>query len=379
MATSSIHIHELNNIPSIAREDYFPLNKSSSNTTYKGTFTQLSTLLSTGSFTGIFVGYFTGSGSGPHLLGTSSYAISSSYAKSASYASNANSASYSLSSSYAPNIPNITGSGTSNFIAMWTPNSTTLGSSPIYKHPSNNYVTCDGYGFKVVSYNLTSFTAVYEDTYASQIGMLHTNSSRSLSTYPDCDLFGISVFSGSWFMWSPSGSQNLKVITASILQQGTSSLNREVIWIENHKNDIYYFPYFDISSANRSSKLGIGVRIPGTGSGHAYDHPELTSSLSARLQIFCYTGNNSDFTASTINYPNPDKALYIQSGVSGSVPVDLMYVSASTGNTYIKGDLTLSGSISSSNVMSSSTHNTIVGELPINVGGTTYYIKLYST
>ena len=136
MPTTSIKISQLDPIASLTGSDFFPIDQSSSIKTYRASLTQLQNLFSTGSFTGSFTGSILGTGISPQFVGTSSWAISSSRSISSSYSDFSNSSSYALSSSnaltasYALNSTagTLFGSGTTNYIPIWT-NSTTLGST----------------------------------------------------------------------------------------------------------------------------------------------------------------------------------------------------------------------------------------------------------
>ena len=136
MPTTSIKISQLDPIASLTGSDFFPIDQSSSIKTYRASLTQLQNLFSTGSFTGSFTGSILGIGTSPQFVGTSSWAISSSRSISSSYSDFSNSSSYALSSSnaltasYALNSTagTLFGSGTTNYIPIWT-NSTTLGST----------------------------------------------------------------------------------------------------------------------------------------------------------------------------------------------------------------------------------------------------------
>ena len=136
MPTTSIKISQLDPIASLTGSDFFPIDQSSSIKTYRASLTQLQNLFSTGSFTGSLTGRITGTGTSPQFVGTSSWAISSSRSISSSYSDFSNSSSYALSSSnaltasYALNSSagTLFGSGTTNYIPIWT-NSTTLGST----------------------------------------------------------------------------------------------------------------------------------------------------------------------------------------------------------------------------------------------------------
>ena len=136
MPTTSIKISQLDPIASLTGSDFFPIDQSSSIKTYRASLIQLQDLFSTGSFTGSLTGRITGTGTSPQFVGTSSWAISSSRSISSSYSDFSNSSSYALSSSnaltasYALNSTagTLFGSGTTNYIPIWT-NSTTLGST----------------------------------------------------------------------------------------------------------------------------------------------------------------------------------------------------------------------------------------------------------
>lgn len=130
---ANIKISELNTFPtSLKTEDFFPIDKSSSLLTYRATLGQLQSLLSTGSFSG-------------SLIGTASWAnnaISASYVRGNNVTGSVLSASYAVTASYVSGSgAGVSGTGTVNYLPIWT-NNTTLGNSDIYYTGSiNSYVS----------------------------------------------------------------------------------------------------------------------------------------------------------------------------------------------------------------------------------------------
>ena len=140
MPTTSVKISQLDPIVSLTDSDFFPINQSSSIKTYRASLIQLQNLFSTGSFTGSLTGRITGTGTSPQFVGTSSWAISSSISISSSNSNFSNSSSYALSSSRATtasyslnaNTGDLSGTGITNYIPLWTGNKTLGSTSDFY-------------------------------------------------------------------------------------------------------------------------------------------------------------------------------------------------------------------------------------------------------
>jgi hypothetical protein len=289
MPTTSIKISQLDPIASLTGSDFFPIDQSSSIKTYRASLTQLQNLFSTGSFTGSFTGSIVGTGTSPQFVGTSSWAISSSRSISSSYSDFSNSSSYALSSSraitasYALNSSagTLFGGGTTNYIPIWT-NNTTLGSSniyygtpipgyPGYVSTNNFYVQKDTPIIYITGSGQGSLSVV--SSYNSAIAL------RSATTSSDAHTFVVGADGGmpgtdsrGVFDWSSySGSNNL----AS--RQGNDPTGDGQSRLLRIKSNVWYFwPLYGVQSISRDGTVNIGVD-----SG--------TENHDTRLNIFVYT------------------------------------------------------------------------------------------
>ena len=294
MPTTSIKISQLDPIPSLSGNDFFPIDQSSSIKTYRASLTQLQNLFSTGSFTGSLIGRITGTGTSPQFVGTSSWAISSSKAISSSYADFALSSSYALSSSrsvtasYAlnSNAGDLTGTGTTNYIPIWTGNKT-LGNSTIYYgtpivgYPGNIstdnfyvqkdtpiiYITGSGQGSLSVVSSYNSAIALRSATTSSDAHVFVVGADGGMPGTDSRGVFDWSSFSGSNNLASRQGNDPV----------GDGSGQTRLIRIKS--NGWYFWPLYGAQTISRDGTFNIGVD-----SG--------TENHDTRLKIFVYSGSS---------------------------------------------------------------------------------------
>jgi hypothetical protein len=144
--------------------------------------------------------------------------------------------------------------------------------------------------------------------------------------------------------------------------------------LQQVRNNFYFWPQPGIYSTSRDGAVGIGVNYTGdlnpTGSFDQY--------LRAKFQIDMFSGSNEGTWADGGNpqVEHRSVAMLIRS-VSGSItPTNLFYISSS-GDTYVGGDLTYYGSLTSSQATSNTAGMDSTEYLPVMVGGTKYKVKLY--
>ena len=265
MATSSIKISQLAAISSITNADFFPIDQSSSLTTYRGTVSQLGTLFATGSRTGSHTGSFLGVGTAPQFVGTASYALTASFINSSSYA---------LSASYAP-TSNINGTGVVNYLPNWV-TTTTLGSSYIYYTGSRTSYRVDGQNWIVQNNSGQAFLVVNSAGINSNLYLESANSAS--------DSWAIVVgTSGSGadrgvIEWNTySGSNNL----AS--KQGTTTSDGIVKTLTVRSNGYYFWPNIGADSISRDGTVSI-----------SYD-PTSAFNTSSKLLLNIYSGSSASF------------------------------------------------------------------------------------
>lgn len=303
--SGTIKISELNTFPSLlTTEDFFPIDKSSSLLTYRATLGQLISLLNTGSFSGSF-------------FGTSSFAsnaISSSYGLTASYSNNSRSSSYALTASYVSGSGGVNGSGTTNYLPIFTGNST-LGNSNIYYTSSLGYVSYytnmaieNAQAFFVTrgtfncGYTLQSmYTA--SDSWQLSCATENTGNSRGL--------FEISTYSGS----------NQLISKQSNDPDGFGTVRA----LRIKGNGFYFWPLGGAQSVSRDGTFNIGVD-----SG--------TENTSSRLLIFVFSGSS----ASNPQTYHIQKAIEVQYGSSSAVTT---FCVSSSGTIISSGALYLSKNI----------------------------------
>lgn len=352
MPTTSIKISQLEPISNLTGSDFFPIDQSSSIKTYRASLTQLQNLFSTGSFTGSLTGRITGTGTSPQFIGTGSWAISSSRAISSSYSDNSNSASFSTTASFAHNarsssyaitasyainsVGSIGGSGTVNYIPLWTPNSTTLGNSNIFY--GTQYI--NGYPFNGYTSNehlfINKTNALLYLTGSGQ-GSVQVvsdfNSTFALgSSITSSDLhYWVVTASGSAASWGKGGfdwntytsSNNFTIggkdYTADNLPFGGMRLLRV------RSNGWYFWPLTSIQGVSRDGTFNIGV------DSGAENHE-------TRFKIHVFSGSSASPTVDHLL-----KAIEVTYGSGSFNPVT--FCVSSSGKTYIGDKLQINGGI----------------------------------
>mgnify|MGYP006267259075 CR=1 FL=1 len=315
---SSIKISQLSPlVGALSSSDFFPIDQSSSLTTYRATLSQLQLFTSTGSFTGSLTG---------SLLGTASWANN---ATSASYATASTSASYALSSSYANvavsllNNTNVGGSGTVNYVPLWTAG-TTLGNSALYYTANRtlysnlyvldgkNFVTYAGSGkqsYIICSAGGTNANIVLESSYSSSdswVLSMGAGISPSDSTRGMLDLV---MYSGSNQLISKQSNDPDGYGTIRVLR--------------TRSNGLFWWPLGGSQTVSRDGTFNIGVD----------SNIENTSS---RVLIDVYSGSSVS---------NP-QTYHLQKAIEvryGSSSLTTTFCVSSSGKTYIGNSLTVVG------------------------------------
>lgn len=297
MPTTSIKISQLDSIPSLSGNDFFPIDQSSSIKTYRASLTQLQNLFSTGSFTGSLIGRITGTGTSPQFVGTSSWAISSSRSISSSYSDFSNSSSYALSASrsetasYAlnSNAGDLSGAGTTNYLPIWTGNKT-LGDSNIY-YSSTGLIS--GYPGYVSNRNVyiskdTPFLYVTGSGQASVVVAGDYNSSLSVANAVTTSNAWVLVVSGDgedalspgvkggldWSTYTSNSLFESRQPTVVGTYQDISRMMRV------KSSGVYFWPLSSVQSLSKDSTFNIGVD-----SG--------TQNTTTRFLIDVYSGSNA--------------------------------------------------------------------------------------
>ena len=310
---SNIKISQLSSFSgNVTGSDFFPIDKSSSLTTYRASVSQLQSYLSTGSFTGSLVGT---------LTGTSSWASKS---VSASYASSSTSASYGLSSSYASTASyiiggtTVSGTGTTNYLPIWTSN-TTIGNSSMY-YAAGAY-ELDGANF--IAYNSSQ-------TYI--IGRSAGLNSNILldSAYTSSDAWGLSVATGNSPSDTTRGRFELVTYTGSnqlLAKQSIPNDPYNMVRVARiSSNNIYFWPISDVQSVSRDGTVNIGVTNSSV------------ENTSSRLLIDVFSGSS----ASNPQTYHLRKAIEVRYGSSS---LNTTFCVSSSGKTYIGGELQVSGGV----------------------------------
>jgi hypothetical protein len=269
MANPTIKISQLNSFPSnLSGEDFFPIDKSSSLLTYKATLSQLATYISTGSFTGSFKG---------SLTGTSSYAVSASYVPAASISGSVVSASYALTASYISSSgANISGSGTSGYLPIWSSN-TVLSNSSIYYSSINNIYTASNAGLLIT--RAGQAYSIVEGGYNGNLIL------RNQFTSSDAWVFLTYGDSAG----DPSrGSFELNSFTASnqFTAKQPSGSSPVVKALQIISNGMYLWPSSQIQSLSNDATVTIGA-------GYVNLISASTLNTSSRLRIYVYSGSSA--------------------------------------------------------------------------------------
>jgi hypothetical protein len=307
----TIKISELNTFPSLLKtEDFFAVDKSSSLLTYRATLGQVQSLVSTGSFSG-------------SLIGTSSYAsssISSSRAVTSSYSINTISSSYALTASYVSGSGGgVNGSGTVNYLPIWTSN-IALGNSSIYYTSSlssylfsyANIIVENGQGFFTArgTYNCgVIMQSMYtsSDSWTLTCGTQNTGSSRGM--------FDLITYSGSNQLISK--------------QSNDPDGNGTIRTLRIAGNGFYFWPLSSVQSVSLDGTFNIGAD-----SG--------TPNTSSRLLINVYSGSSTN-NPQVNHLKKAIEVVYGSSSVSSSTYTTTFCVSSS-GYVYSTGYNVISSS-----------------------------------
>jgi len=339
MPTTSIKISQLDPIASLTGSDFFPIDQSSSIKTYRASLTQLQNLFSTGSFTGSVIGTIVGTGTSPQFVGTSSWAISSSRSISSSYSDFSNSSSYALSSSrattasYALNSSagTLFGAGTTNYIPIWT-NNTTLGSTnAFYVETSPNYftstqdlkiqkaspalfVTGSGLGYVAVR-------AEYNSSLMLQSAQSSSQDNWSLIVNADGanNVFGPYDIRGRFDITTVSASSQF------FSKQVTGETTSTTYVLSTRSNGLYYWPLPGAQSLSRDGTFNIGVDIA-------------NQNTESRFKIQVFSGSS----ASNPQTNHIRKAIEVTYG-SGST-INTTFCVSSSGQVYSTGYNVISSS-----------------------------------
>lgn len=202
----------------------------------------------------------------------------------------------------------------------------------------------------------------------SGLSLFNLNSNES---YPNIDGWNIiSGTSGSLVLSAPIGSYEFS--NSNVVAKSTSG---ECYGMVQKRNGFYFWPYMGANTPARDGAIGIGVQPPTepTGSFNQY--------LRAKLHISCYSGSGEGPWTPKATVENRAVAILVQygSGSATTSPYNTFYVSAS-GNTYMKGTLTVDKAITSSltPIGTGTSLPANVKYIPINVNGTIYKLPLYS-
>lgn len=306
---SNIKISELNQIPFISSKDFFPMDQSSSLTTYRGSVEQLQSFLSTGSFTGSFTG---------SLLGTASWADSASIATTASHIV---SSSYALSSSradtasYALNVSSLNGSGTTNYLPIWS-NPTSLATSTIYDNSlgsyvfdSKNLIISKSQGFVFISSTINSNL---------QLANSYTSSDSWVFSVAGDDYPSVSDLRGQLEIFTFTQSNALSS------KQGTTTDPGGITRVmRNLSNGLYFWPFGQVQSISRDGTLNIGL-------------DSYYSNTSSRLAISVFSGSSAS-NPQTYHLHKAIEVFY------GSSSYSTTFCVSSSGKTYIGNGLQVVG------------------------------------
>jgi hypothetical protein len=330
--STSVKISELNSfVGTITSSDYFPVNKSSSLTTYRAPISSLQSFLSTGSFTGSFIGTLTGTAS------WANNALTASFVTGSRVVGTVNSASYALSASYAQNAGGLSGTGTAQYFAKWNSANSLTDASMYYSSVSSSNISTDN--FQV--YGTNKYLRVYGNAQpAIQISSTFNSTLilDSLTTASDGMAFVVgsdgyyytfgNPLSASWgrgsFEWiSYTGSNNWtfggKDYTADNLGYGILRVMRL------RSNGFYFWPLAGVQSISKDGTFNIGVD-----SG--------TENHETRLMIQVYSGSSASPTVDHLH-----KAIEVYYG-SGSVN-NVTFCVSSSGKTYIGDKLQINGGV----------------------------------
>jgi hypothetical protein len=170
----------------------------------------------------------------------------------------------------------------------------------------------------------------------NQAGIQFTNFNDN-KIYPNIDQWSLfNSVSGSLTFAAPIGSYQFS--SSTIVAKSSAS---EVYGMVQVRNGFYFWPYMASVATARDGAIGIGVQPPTepTGSFNKY--------LRAKLQINMYSGSGEGPWTPSATVEHRSTAILVNYG-SGSANTGLttnFYVSAS-GNTYMRGNLQVGGTIS---------------------------------
>lgn len=352
MSTTSIKISQLTSYPgNFTLSDYFPVDKNSDTTTYKGTLLQLQTLLSTGSFTGSFTGSLLG-----NLTGSSSWAVNS---KTASYIAGINvsgsviSSSYALSASYVAGLgATLGGSGTTNYIPIWS-SGTQLGNSDVYYSSISSSYIIDNKYLSVQNSSGQAFIFSRGTYNANLILQNYYTSSDAWTLSVGGDDSG-ATSRGVFELSAISSSNNFDDIDGIT----TTDPYGIIRTLRIRSNGFYFWPYQSVQSISKDGTVSIGL-----------DTSDAVLNDHTRFLIYVYSGSS---------VANPEiKHLYKAIDVryySGSVNNSVFCVSSSgqvIANSYSGSNfsnLSFYGSASYALTSSISATASIANNLQSNIG-----------
>jgi hypothetical protein len=372
MPTTSIKISQLDPISSLTGSDFFPIDQSSSIKTYRASLTQLQNLFSTGSFTGSVIGTIVGTGTSPQFVGTSSWAISSSRSISSSYSDFSNSSSYALSSSrattasYALNSSagTLFGTGTTNYIPIWT-NNTTLGSTNAFYVETSPYYFTSTQDLKIQKANpalfVTGSNGGYVAVRAEYNSSLMLQSAQSASG----DSWALIVnadgansapgtpydIRGTIDLVSYSGSSQF------VSKQVTGESTPVSYVMSSRSNGLYFWPQKGAQSLSRDGTFNIGASPS-------------TINTSSRFTIEVFSGSS----ASNPQTYHLHKAIEVRYGSSS---LNTTFCVSSSGKTYIGDKLEINGGVQLKNDINYSAITSLGTNVNINAENyTTKFINL---
>ncbi len=330
--STSVKISELNSfVGTITSSDYFPVNKSSSLTTYRAPISSLQSFLSTGSFTGSFIGSLTGTAS------WANNALTASFVTASRVSGTVTSASYALSASYAQNAGGLSGTGTAQYFAKWNSANSLTDASMYYSSVSSSNISTDN--FQV--YGTNKYLRVYGNAQpAIQVSSTFNSTLilDSLTTASDGMAFVVGTdgyyytygnpLSASWGrgsfeLISYTGSNNWtfggKDYTADNLGYGILRVMRL------RSNGFYFWPLAGVQSISKDGTFNIGV------DSGAENHE-------SRLMIQIYSGSSA---SPTVDHLHKAIEVYYGSGSTNNVT----FCVSSSGKTYMGGRLEVNGGL----------------------------------
>ncbi len=357
-----------------------------------------------GGFTGSFSGNFTGD-----LIGTSSWAtksVSTITSDTSSYSTYSVSSTYSSIATTALNT-NFASQATNSYTSSISISASVSDTSSYLLQDTDNVSDSLAYwnGTNLVGSNILNqqFSFYYDisssinQTVQNKQGLRIfggdnadlwlVNTNRIGSGYqsnPNMDAVFLDVSSdGAFGLKTFTGSYHMGYDTPTVAGDGSGGPRAAVTGTGNFgvlpmlqqvRNNFYFWPQPGVNSTSRDGAVGIGVNYTGnlnpTGSFDQY--------LRAKFQIDMFSGSNEGTWASGGNpqVEHRSVAMLVRSTSGSITPTNLFYISSS-GDTYVGGDLTYYGSLTSSQATIGSAGADSGEYLPVMVGGTPYKIKLY--